>query len=153
VRILSLTEPWASLVAVGAKRIETRSWPTKVCGPIGIHASLKMPNWAIDCLWDEAFSAPLVQAGVLTPEQVGETYKRVPAFFPRGHIIAVCELVDCFKFTPETVAAIGEPERSFGDYTLGRYGFRLANVRRLDTPVPARGALGFWHYDLEGADR
>lgn len=33
VKVLSLKEPWASLIAFGPKRIETRSWRTRYRGP------------------------------------------------------------------------------------------------------------------------
>lgn len=36
---ISLWQPWASLVAAGIKRIETRSWGTNFRGPIAIHAA------------------------------------------------------------------------------------------------------------------
>ena len=39
VRILTLWEPWATLMAIGAKRIETRSWATRYRGPLAIHAA------------------------------------------------------------------------------------------------------------------
>ena len=39
-KVLSIKEPWASLIMNGTKRIETRSWKTKYRGEIYIHASL-----------------------------------------------------------------------------------------------------------------
>ena len=38
-KCLSLWQPWASLVVIGAKRFETRSWPTNYRGPLLIHAA------------------------------------------------------------------------------------------------------------------
>lgn len=38
-KLLSLWEPWATLMAIGAKRIETRSWSTPYRGWLAIHAS------------------------------------------------------------------------------------------------------------------
>jgi len=38
-KALTLWQPWASLVATGAKRIETRSCVTKYRGPLAIHAA------------------------------------------------------------------------------------------------------------------
>ena len=38
-KALTLTQPWATLIAVGAKRIETRSWGTSYRGRIAIHAA------------------------------------------------------------------------------------------------------------------
>ena len=39
-KVITLTQPWATLVAIGAKRIETRSWPTRYRGPLAIHAAI-----------------------------------------------------------------------------------------------------------------
>jgi hypothetical protein len=41
--VLTLWQPWASLVALGVKSIETRSWSTQYRGPLAIHASTKRP--------------------------------------------------------------------------------------------------------------
>ena len=38
-KAISLWQPWATAIAVGAKRIETRHWPTKHRGPLMIHAA------------------------------------------------------------------------------------------------------------------
>ena len=38
-KAISLLQPWATLVSIGAKRVETRSWRTDYRGPIAIHAS------------------------------------------------------------------------------------------------------------------
>lgn len=35
-------------------------------------------------------------------------------------------------------------ERALGDYTPGRYGWVLRNVRALPEPVPCRGRHGLW---------
>src|SRR5215212_7218280 len=39
-KVLSLLQPWASLVVMGLKKIETRSWQTSYRGELLIHASL-----------------------------------------------------------------------------------------------------------------
>src|SRR6476620_4962366 len=38
-KALTLTQPWATLIASGAKRVETRSWGTSYRGPVAIHAA------------------------------------------------------------------------------------------------------------------
>ena len=58
-----------------------------------------------------------------------------------GKIIAVAELSDCVpaqELTPDPV------ERTFGDYALGRFGWRLASVVWLPAPISARGLQGLW---------
>src|SRR3954451_22243677 len=43
---LTLTQPWATLVAIGAKQIETRSWGTSYRGWLAIHAAKGYPDAA-----------------------------------------------------------------------------------------------------------
>ena len=43
-RCLSLIQPWATLVAIGAKKVETRSWKTPYRGWLAIHASKAFPK-------------------------------------------------------------------------------------------------------------
>jgi activating signal cointegrator 1 len=141
-KVLTLTQPFATLVAVGAKTIETRSWSTKYRGPLAIHAAKAFPVSAQELCATPIFEQTLRQhmPGYLYIEDL---YHHLPL----GQIIATCTLDACFLFTEENVATIGEPERSFGDYAPGRYGFRLTTIRKLITPVPARGRLGLWTYD------
>lgn len=50
-KTFSLMQPWAMLVALGAKRLETRSWQTHYRGPLAIHASghLSFENASFCC--------------------------------------------------------------------------------------------------------
>ncbi len=43
-KAISILQPWASLVALGHKKIETRSWNTKYRGELLIHASKKQTH-------------------------------------------------------------------------------------------------------------
>lgn len=42
-KVLTLWQPWADLIAIGAKTIETRGWSTNHRGPIAIHAAKRKP--------------------------------------------------------------------------------------------------------------
>lgn len=50
-KALTLWQPWASLLACGAKKYETRGWETKYRGPIAIHAAIKKPPKQGDIDW------------------------------------------------------------------------------------------------------
>lgn len=41
-KVITLIQPWATLIALGEKQIETRSWSTKYRGEIAIHAGKKI---------------------------------------------------------------------------------------------------------------
>ncbi len=42
-KAITIWQPWASLIACGAKKYETRSWATNYRGPIAIHAARLNP--------------------------------------------------------------------------------------------------------------
>ena len=152
-RGITLTQPYASLVAVGAKKIETRSWSTGYRGPIAIHAGQGLgpvggERGLVELVRSEPFHGALL-AGL------GEfgTWD-----LPRGAIVAVATLVDCVRATGDgyiehratrLLDKVSAQERAFGDYSPGRYAWLLADVRRLPEPIPARGALGLWTVPAE----
>lgn len=72
---------------------------------------------------------------------------------PFGAIIATAEIVDCAptdSFTNGEMDAICRrdwdkagnycwTQRQMGDFSLGRFGWRLRNVEKLQEPIPFRG--------------
>lgn len=155
-RVVTLTQPWATLIAVGAKHIETRSWATSYRGPLLIHAAAGLgPVGGRAGLYDLAFSDP--------DGYFYQVLKKVNIFciddLPRGAIVARCNLLDCVWIGHEwpdnqlvsqaTQHRLTDQERAFGDYTPGRYAWLLADVRRIPRPIPAKGALGLWVWNGE----
>lgn len=139
-KALSLLEPWASLIACGSKRIETRSWKTAYRGPLAIHASKSIPKWA-------RMLCPLF-AKILGIKQYHGSwlYYLEQGIGPLGKIVATCNLVDCIEMTPENIAKVGNPERDFGVYAPGRYMWILQDIKRLKEPIPAKGQLRLWEF-------
>lgn len=141
-RAISLWQPWASLVALGEKHIETRSWPTGYRGPIAIHASKKWTPDLIAICSNPKFLAILEEAGL-----------PYPGSLPRGVILATAQLVDVVQFQDAAHVATlirdhGAPrEASFGDFSRGRYGWTFEQVEMLAHPAPARGQQGVWEWD------
>lgn len=132
-KALSLTQPWASLVALGHKQRETRSWSTPYRGRIAIHAAKGFP---------------------LPARRFAETERslgRCPARIPLGAIVAVATLAGVAR-TEEVSPAISGLERHLGDYGPGRWAWMLEDVVALGEPVPARGALGLWEMGREIED-
>jgi hypothetical protein len=168
-RAITLTQPYATLVALGAKHIETRSWATSYRGPLAIHAGKGLgPVGGIDGLQElcaqEPFCSVLTIAGRQHYARLHSLRDMVEhEFMPLGAIIAVCELHDCRPTTTEAMPGkrgwsgyVGEKltywdltdqERAFGDYTPGRYAWLLSNIRVLPEPIPVRGALGLWRWE------
>ena len=148
-KCLSLWQPWATLIAVGAKKIETRSWKPPmergVVMPLAIHAAKKWDHDLRAMCGTEPFRS------ILGLNWSGSTFNKDGHAWvmPLGSIVAVADLVgwmtteQCVRGTG-TLAPISEQERAFGDYSVGRFGWLLANVRRLPEPIPYRGAQGLF---------
>lgn len=144
-KTISLTQPWASLVVCGAKRYETRAWQTCYRGWVAIHASKAMPKEARRLAFDEPFYSALHAVGLVDrlpemPNVMG--FERLPL----GAVVGLALLVECFP-TRLLAAKVSAGERAFGDWTEGRWYWRLDRPMMLKEPIPARGALGLWDWE------
>lgn len=139
-RGLTLTQPWATLVALGEKHWETRSWDTPYRGSVVITAAKKYPlDDRMLCL-EEPFRSALARHGYNHPDKL-----------PTGVVVAHCILKDAVYCTGSNYP--GEPERSFGNFEEDRFAFRLDVVRNLydgfDEPLRIKGALGLFNLSAE----
>ena len=149
-KAITLTQPWATLVAIGAKQVETRSWATSYRGPLAIHAAKGLKSVGgykglADLVDSEPFFRAFVQHGLAQrhsdPEDIIQE-------LPMGAIVAMCVLVDCVHAAHWAhYHGISDQERAFGDYADGRYAWLLADIKPLPEPIPAKGALGLWEPD------
>ena len=125
-KVLSIKEPFATLIKDGIKIYETRSWKTNYRGEIYIHASLSLSK----------------------SERVESTNKYLKSEIKPGFILCKCELVDCIPMTDEFIKYINKEtsEYDYGLYSEGRYAWKLKVLEVLDEPIPAKGKLGIWNY-------
>ncbi len=136
IKAISLTQPWATLIAIRAKKIETRGWYTYYRGPLAIHSSSRMDDQARGLArTNRYFSEALERAGFRSPDDL-----------PLGRIVAIAELVNVIRIAPFTELP-PDPEFSFGNYSTGRYMFILDRIRPATKLVKVRGALGLWDFD------
>lgn len=150
-KVITLTQPWATLVAIGQKSIETRSWWTGYRGPLAIHAAKGFPGWAKELCFTKPFASVL---GLYLRQNTGGDYYLedvIKKRLPLGAIVAVCELVDVLS-AESVINELSEQEQAFGDYAPGRHAWLLANVRQLPEPIPVKGKLGLWEFDLSEAE-
>jgi hypothetical protein len=127
-KCISLWQPWASAIALGYKRIETRDWSTNVRGRIAIHAAKR---------WTSAERLFLDKQRALG---------RFPqtATLPLGAVVCTALLIDVRSTSSLIAAGISPMEGEFGNYLPGRYGWLLQDVRPLLAPIPFLGAQGFF---------
>lgn len=91
-KALSLYQPWASLIAVGVKTIETRSWATKYRGRLLIHAAAREPDRQFVGSWLAQPCSPGDEWDMSLVDGV-QVLKRLP--LPLGAVVASCTLTDC----------------------------------------------------------
>lgn len=131
---LSLYNPWAYLAAIGEKEWETRGWYTYYRGPIAIHSTVIFPHPARALCLQQPFKRVLMKAGI---ESVADLYVL------RGVLLAVGTLVDCVPVN-QVKSSLSSQEYAFGDYSPGRYAFKLADMVLLPKPIPAIGHRKLW---------
>jgi hypothetical protein len=154
-KAITILQPWASLIACGAKKIETRSWATKYRGKIAIHAGKGTENISLckqQIFWSNLWTYEMAAAYTLQ--------QRINNFLPLGAVIAIADLTDCLRVVGKVSLTIGNQKRivtvlendmrvmgnelEFGDYTIGRYAWLLENIQAIK-PVPAKGMQRLWN--------
>jgi hypothetical protein len=168
-KVLTLHQPWASLVAAGVKTIETRSWRTHYRGPLAIHAGLAEPPRGM--VGDYRVVGPARSPADAPWEMWVEKPDRrhVGQVLPFAHIVATVVLVDCVPMLdrkqlggPQGDAAPDGPlvlidglsdhlwlydtapydieaQRPYGDYRAGRWAWLLEDIVPVVPPVPFTG--------------
>lgn len=175
-KTITLHQPWASLVALGVKTIETRSWPTKHRGPLAIHAGKRRPK-QIWCDADEGTPElvfPLFDSYEQTPcwewmENVHDyTQQGYRWIGPLGAVVATANLVDCIPMVDRwseeddggrclmieddgrlvDIVRLGDvsDQLPYGHFEPGRFAWLLEDVTPIE-PVPARGMQGLWNWE------
>lgn len=125
-KVLSIKEPFASLIKDGVKVYETRSWKTKYRGEIYIHASI----------------------GISKSINKDKGFTYLKSEIKPGYILCKCNLVDCIPMTEDFIKDIIENtnECDYGIFSEGRYAWKLEVLEVFDEPIPAKGKLGIWNY-------
>jgi len=136
---ITLTQPWASLIASSAKTIETRSWFTPFRGPIAIHAAKTFPRWAMELTHDP-------EDGRLIRESLKASGVVTLADLPLGCVIATATLTACSP-TAGISSTITDRELAFGDYSPGRFAWVFQDIIALPRPIPAVGHRRLWEID------
>lgn len=140
-KAITLTQPWSQLVALSAKRWETRDWRTDYRGPLAIHSAKAFPAWARDLCHEHHFAQALIRAGITDPDQL-----------PLGMVVATCQIVACrptVEVLEDSRLRLSPRQRAFGNWAPGRYAWQLEDIAAVSPPVPTRGSLGLWDLDAE----
>ncbi|MDD2181037.1 MAG: ASCH domain-containing protein [Bacilli bacterium] len=130
-KVISILEPWASLIKENIKCIETRSWKTNYRGELYIHASKRK----------------ITKNNCIEYEEQLSLLDNID--FKYGYIIAKCKLVDCKYMDKQLINDIKKNHNEYicGGYSIGRYAWILEDIEPLKKPIPAKGQLGIWNYE------
>lgn len=128
-KVLTIKEPYATLIKNNIKYIETRSWKTNYRGELYIHAGLDK-----------------VEKKVKNKPGLAELYDENSLNY--GCIVCKCNLVDCIYMTEEFIN--NEKKKNINNFTsgiyeVGRYAWILENIEPIN-PIIAKGKLGIWNY-------
>lgn len=140
-RGLTIWQPYATLLAIGAKPHETRSWATNYRGLVAIHASMKPTRQVYKMMPTDAFSSIVVSL-FSSPEKVDFP-------LPTGAVIGYGELVACHKIDDALISSLTPEQLLMGDYTPGRFAWEFRDIVVLEHPVKMRGAQGLWRIKNE----
>ncbi|MBD1849902.1 ASCH domain-containing protein [Leptolyngbya sp. FACHB-711] len=145
-KIITLHQPWASLIALGLKKYETRHWLTDYRGELLIHAAkTKATVETMAVFWNALVLGGVDRSQFFTLESSREAGWNVHPLDPQntyGQIIATSQLADCLKMTNRFINEQTELERSVGFWEVGRFALRLDDVRPLPNPIPFKSRQG-----------
>lgn len=126
-KVLTIREPWASLIINGYKEYEFRSWKTNYRGKILIHTSSIIDKDMLD------------------------RFKDYNLDYITGAIIGEAEIVDCILVDKE----FNDDLRVKNPVVYGRsnhtetYAWKLDNIKKYDKVIYTKGKLGLWNYEME----
>lgn len=137
-KAITLHEPWATLLALGAKVYETRSWsPDDFRGPIAIHAGKNKDNLYL--VHEEPFKSVLNAAGFFDETD-----------FVLGAVIGIAHLTEVLDTNLDAtiLSVVKIPnEREFGDFGPDRFAWKMAFPARFVRPIMERGYQKLWDWD------
>lgn len=166
-RAITLHQPWASLIAIGAKPFETRAYPPprKLLGKrIAIHAAARpaaltareMSRTADGHRLNIEITARLMGAGlgnlwcdlphgaVVCTAIISGAYRIGEAWTSSrfGEMVVIAEVMGGSRSIDSNIAT--DP---YGNYEQGRWLWRLEDVAPLNEPAPAKGKQGWWEWE------
>lgn len=125
-RVITLKQPWASLVANGLKIYEFRNMNYSYRGKILIHAGKGIDKDAMDRVKDFNLD------------------------YPQSRIIAEVEIVDCIKVDTEFNKKINKLNSPvYGAKERTGYAWKLDNIKKLNIDKTINGKQGIWYIDLD----
>lgn len=132
-KVLSVRQPYASLLVSGVKDVENRSRRTNFRGTVLIHASAKMHD-----IMNQLPTKIFLLGASPVEQQVMKMSKDVVKENLFGCIIGSVDIVDCVQNHPSEWAE------------KGQWHWVCANAKKFEHPIrDVKGKLGIWEYKGE----
>ncbi|MGN1297851.1 MAG: ASCH domain-containing protein [Clostridia bacterium] len=127
-KVITIKQPWATLIAKGYKEYEFRTWKTKYRGDILIHAGKGIDKKAMG------------------------RFEDLKLEYPTGCIIAKAQITDCIPvdddFRKNVIPKNPNVYKGLNKKEWKGYGFKIENVQEIE-PIQINGKLSLWEYDYE----
>lgn len=133
-KTLTIWQPWATLISIGVKRYELRSWRTNYRGPVFIHAASRMTDAQILTMKFSPFREVLLSRGL--------DWNNLPV----GALLCKTEIVDCVAASSVNIRGDERTLSGFDALFAPRYAFKLGAIKVFPHPIPCRGMQGLWDY-------
>ena len=128
-KVLTIKEPFATLIKNKIKYIETRSWKTNYRGELYIQAGVAK-----------------LSKEVKERKELSYLYNEDDLNY--GYIICKCKWIDCIEMTEEFIEKEKQKNTNnfiAGRYEVGRYAWVLDEIEPIK-PIRVKGQLGIWNY-------
>ena len=142
-RVLTLYEPWATLVVYGHKKIETRSWLRNIKGDLLIHAGKKWTTYQKEVCQIPEFAEALKSIGLTRRD----LEKNLGKILGKVNVLGGYPIQDVNPGFYVNLTKIRMPELMFGGYSAGRFGYIMEDPRILKIPIPATGHQGTFNFE------
>ena len=122
-KVITLKQPWATLIAEGYKKYEFRSWKTNYRGELYIHAGKGIDKKAM------------------------KKFEYLNLEYPQSKILAKITLKDCILLDEKVGEKIQNENSLIYGYHTDGYAWVLENVQKLNIQETINGKLGLWNLD------
>lgn len=125
-KVITLKQPWATLVAEGYKKFEFRTWSTKYKGELYIHAGKGIDKEAL------------------------KKFEHLNLDYPKSKIIAKVNLIECIELTPKINKDIIKQNPLVYSNKVNRegYAWKIELIKKITCEKTVNGQLGIWNLDI-----
>ena len=123
-KVLTVKQPWATLLALGLKEYEFRSWKTNYRGKVLIHAGESIDKEAM------------------------ERFKELNLEYPTKKVVGEVIIEDCLLLDKElNKKIISKNNIVYGTKEREGYAWKVSHAKEIKSNKEVKGKLGLWNID------